>query len=458
MHNEELPILNDIISHSRWRTENMDISVILNITNYIFVLIFGIVVSLCLADISWKKYSSFYIITLILFALIQAVFYFVLGETVLYKCYPLLIHIPLILLICFYFHKNILISVTSVLAAYLLCTPRKWFGTLAASFFDGNTLVSDTVSILVTIPLMILVIKYMSPYIIRLKYESKKALLLFFMLPLAYYILEYEFTVYTDLLYTGGAVVIDFMDSFIVVFYFILSMLSLKFSDEKNKAERENLLLTTATSQAAKEIEQLSFSQKQSSIYRHDLRHHMNFIKSCIENNETSQAISYIDEICTGLENSRFIRYCSNEAINLILSSYADKAAAQNITVNFNVTASNFDSFKIADLCSLLANALENALNACTHISEAEQRYINLKIYEKNEQLCINIANSYCSSPKYAPVFKDDIPVSYRPGHGIGVQSMISVMEKYHGLYGFFTDDREFRFQATINMTGNLGM
>ena len=76
----------------------MDISVILNITNYIFVLIFGIVVSLCLADISWKKYSSFYIITLILFALIQAVFYFVLGETVLYKCYPLLIHIPLILL------------------------------------------------------------------------------------------------------------------------------------------------------------------------------------------------------------------------------------------------------------------------------------------------------------------------------------------------------------------------
>ena len=60
-------------------------------------------------------------------------------------------------------------------------------------------------------------------------------------------------------------------------------MLSLKFSDEKNKAERENLLLTTATSQAAKEIEQLSFSQKQSSIYRHDLRHHMNFIKTVLK-------------------------------------------------------------------------------------------------------------------------------------------------------------------------------
>lgn len=38
-----------------------------------------------------------------------------------------------------------------------------------------------------------------------------------FLLPLVYYVLEYTFTVYTDLLYTGGAVVIDFMDSFLVV-------------------------------------------------------------------------------------------------------------------------------------------------------------------------------------------------------------------------------------------------
>ena len=121
-----------------------------------------------------------------------------------------------------------------------------------------------------------MVIKNISPYIIKLKEESKNIISMFFLLPLTYYILEYALTVYTNLLYTGKAVIIEFMDSFIVVFYFILSMLSLKFSDEKNKAERENLLLTTATSQAAKEIEQLSFSQKQSSIYRHDLRHHMN--------------------------------------------------------------------------------------------------------------------------------------------------------------------------------------
>ena len=112
-----------------------------------------------------------------------------------------------------------------MLSAYLLCTPRKWLGTLVAFFFHGNPLVAYIVSICVTIPLLFLVIRYIAPYIIRLKYESRKILLLFFLLPLSYYILEYSFTVYTDLLYTGGPVVIDFMDSFIVLFFFILSML-----------------------------------------------------------------------------------------------------------------------------------------------------------------------------------------------------------------------------------------
>lgn len=85
--------------------------------------------------------------------------------------------------------------------------------------FDGSPVVANLVSICVTIPLLYLVIRYIAPYIIRLHYENKKTLLLFFLLPLSYYILEYTLTVYTDLLYTGGPVIIDFMDSFLVLFF-----------------------------------------------------------------------------------------------------------------------------------------------------------------------------------------------------------------------------------------------
>ena len=134
-----------------------------------------------------------------------------------YKSYPFIIHIPLILVIRYVCHKNIYISTIAVLSAYLMCTPRKWFGTVAAYIFKDIPMISDIVTIIITIPLLFIVIKYISPYIIRLENESKTIIFIFFFLPLTYYISEYAFTVYTDLLYRGEAIVIEFMDSFIVI-------------------------------------------------------------------------------------------------------------------------------------------------------------------------------------------------------------------------------------------------
>lgn len=423
-----------------------DLATTLELINYAFVLFFGVVVSLYLADINFMDYKSLYIFTLLGFGAAQGIFYLLMGESLLYRCYPLLIHLPLVLLIWLVFHRNFYVSTIAVLSAYLLCTPRKWVGTLVASFFHGNSLIANTTAICVTIPLLFLIVRYVAPYIIRLQYESKKTILLFFLLPLAYYILEYAFTVYTDLLYTGGPVVIDFMDSFIVLFFFVLSMLSLDFSNKKNEAERKNLLLTTAATQAQKEIEQLSISQKQAAIYRHDLRHHMTFLQNCIVENKRDQALKYMHQICTDIDNSRVIRYCNNEAINLILSSYADQAKEVGIDIQILVTATDFARFQITDLCSLFANALENAIHACKKIPASEKRYITLKVFEKNDRICIKIANNYIQNP----IFENEIPTSHETNHGIGVRSMISVVEKYHGVYGFFTENREFRFQASL--------
>ena len=144
------------------------------------------------------------------------------------------------------------------MSAYLMCTPRKWFGTLAKYIFPEIPVISDVVTIVITIPLLIVVIKYISPYIIKLKEESKNIISMFFLLPLTYYILEYALTVYTNLLYTGKAVIIEFMDSFIVVLYFFLSIVTLSMSNKKNTAERENIILSAAAAQAEKEISQLT--------------------------------------------------------------------------------------------------------------------------------------------------------------------------------------------------------
>lgn len=134
--------------------------------------------------------------------------------------------------------------------------------------------------------------------------------------------------------------------------------------------------------------------------------------------------------------------------MNLILSSYADNAKASEIPITISVTATDFSRFQITVLCSLLSNALDNAIRACSQIPYTEGRYIHLKVYEKNELLCINLANSY----ETQPIFENNIPISQRSGHGYGVQSIISVVDKYQGIYGFFAENGEFRFQASLQL------
>ena len=73
-----------------------DIVSVLNLINYGFVLIFGIIVSFYFAGIQWEDNKCLFILTTVIFALFQALFYMLLGENVLYKCYPVLIYIHII--------------------------------------------------------------------------------------------------------------------------------------------------------------------------------------------------------------------------------------------------------------------------------------------------------------------------------------------------------------------------
>ena len=370
-------------------------------------------------------------------------FYVFFGEAVLYRAYPLLIHIPLIIILYFIFKQNIYVSVISVISAYLLCTPRKWFGTAASYFFNCSPVAAYVAAIAVTIPFLIIVVKYISPYMVRLKYESRAVLAVFLILPLAYYVLEYAFTVYTDLLYTGGAVILEFVDSFIVLLYVVFSLLTVEILRQKGKAERENLMLSVAAAQAQKELARIYTAEKQTAIYLYDLRHHMNFIRVCIDEERYEDAKEYINKICNQAESYKVVKYCKNEAVNIILSYYVERVKEQNTEIAVNVTAEDFSRFQITDLCSLISNALENAVHDC---EKTENGYIKVKIYEKNKKLCINIANSLCENI----VFENHMPVAKNAGHGIGVKSMASVVEKYGGVYGFFADGNEFRFQVSM--------
>ena len=416
------------------------------ITNFGFVLLFGISLSISFADISLEKNFNQYLLISAAFGILQIIVYFCFGITFLFKSYPILIHLPLFLLLKFYYNKNVYVAGISVLSAYLFCTPRKWVGTFISSFWDYNIQISYIIQILITIPLMLVIIKYISPYVARLKYEDDKILKLFIAVPLIYYVIEYCITVYTNLLYEGGAVIVEFMDAAVVIIYFIFSIIYLKTLYEKKEIEIEQALLVMMANQSKVEMEALRQSQKQAAIYRHDLRHHLNYLSTCISENNSKDALAYIAESFREIDCTNVIKYSDNESINLIISAYVAKSQEKNIYNEIKITATDFDRFAMLDLCSLLSNAFENAIHACEKISNKDNRYIKLRMYTKNNKLCVEIRNSYWVEP----IFEQGLPISKEQGHGIGTKSITHVVEKYAGLYQFSVINGEFIFQSTM--------
>ena len=64
--------------------------------------------------------------------------------------------------------------------------------------------------------------------------------------------------------------------------------------------------------------------------------------------------------------------------------------------------------------------------------------------------LVIEMENDY----KEKPLVKNNHFVSEREqdssAHGWGMKIIEQIVEKYHGVYGFFTENKEFRFQASL--------
>ena len=95
------------------------------------------------------------------------------------------------------------------------------------------------------------------------------------------------------------------------------------------------------------------------------------------------------------------------------------------------------------DLCVLLSNSLENALHACQPLAQAGEECVisvQFRFVEKTGKFFLCVTNP-CKTPVR---FQRGVPVSDRPGHGIGVQSICAIVDRYGGGYQFLLEDERF--------------
>lgn len=413
----------------------------LGIIRYGFALLFGVAVTVSFVGIERTRKNilatCYFCLT---FLLVQSACWWFFGMELTSKLYPLIIHLPLIVFIAMYLKRPWPISVVSVLSAYLCCQVPSWIGGVAGSIFGSELM--NHISYLVAVFLVFYFLqKYVAKSVLRLMEKSTLSCLFFGAVPLFYYLFDYGTTVYTDLLYSGARVAVQFMPSVVSVFYFVFVILYNGETQKQARAQRERDMLTVQLQHARTEFESLQKMQQSAAAYRHDIRHHLTLMQGLASEGSLEKIKTYLMAAQSDIDAITPIRFCENETVNLILSTFSAKAKQAGISVKADAKLPKVISLSDTELCSLLSNGLENAITAASSCPDSGNRTVTVKSTVHKGKLLISIENPYAKPVKT----KDGLPLSSQAGHGYGTRSIVSIVEGHGGQaifnadYGVFT-------------------
>ncbi|MCX7615463.1 MAG: GHKL domain-containing protein, partial [Clostridiales bacterium] len=298
---------------------------LLGMLNNSTLLLFGVFVSAAFLSIPFHKKN---IVIILAFCIgvnaLQIACYSIIGYKATEWLYPVITHLPSVLLFCLYYKRKVLSSTFAVMSAYLCCQLSKWLSMLVLVLTDRLWAAYGARS-LITVFLGFLILRYFASSIAVILTKPFKTVLIFGILPAAYYLFDYIARVYTDLLSSRSEAVLEFLPFVLCVAYLIFSVVYFKEYEGKCEAERHNQLMEMNRAQSEKEIEAIKRSEYAIALLRHDMRHFLNSIASYIEHDDTDKAKSYIREIIESTDQTAMRKYCENEIVNMILSSYENE-------------------------------------------------------------------------------------------------------------------------------------
>lgn len=214
---------------------------------------------------------------------------------------------------------------------------------------------------------------------------------------------------------------------------------------EKNEHEKKAQLLEIHASQ----YQNLLHYMGETSKLRHDFRHTAHTLLSLAQENNMEKILHYLREYNQELDSLSVHLFCRHTTANAILSYYAGIIKPHHIHTVWNIELPDALPISDVDLCTILGNLLENAIQGCMDVPESE-RFINLSadMTENGELylICVNSFNGKVrqSGTKYLS--------TKQSGNGIGLLSITAAAEKYDGMTRFYHSDSEFNSEVMLNL------
>ena len=175
---------------------------------------------------------------------------------------------------------------------------------------------------------------------------------------------------------------------------------------------------------------------------KHDLRHHLKIIHAFIESENYTELKNYLNDYTRSLPSEAPIYFCEHPTVNPLLVWYIGQAKEHDIHFEVNVSIPTKIHVSDSDICVLLGNLLENALDACLSQTRGKRLIRISGGLQSDYVLVFTIDNTYETSIRRTA--GGAYLSSKHSGEGIGIASTQNIVAQYNGIASFRYDDTMF--------------
>lgn len=193
----------------------------------------------------------------------------------------------------------------------------------------------------------------------------------------------------------------------------------------------------------------LAESTEQAKAARHDLRHQLAVMRKYLQKEDIAGAREFCDKLSESIPTRFEQTVCENFAINAVALHYLALAHSEGIRASVKLKIpQSLGEVQDKDLCIIVGNFLENAIEACRRMAQGE-RFITMNAVIQGGFLIVVMDNSFDGSCKIS----DGVYLSRKhDGAGIGLSSVKSVAEKYGGSTRFEAKGEVFLSSAMVRL------